>query len=157
MSSGNVSITNIVIAKVNMLHGDSLETRPPCFSLHATFNCVNERIVTSACWNNTAVGISRISKVSLSLPKHQVFVEHVCDTCRPLLLYLRRKFQGNVFVIASVYHKNEIINVGPYSSPSSSPSSSPPPPPPPTPSPGTLMNWGSKLIKSPPLYITTCH
>lgn len=114
MSSGNVSITNIVIAKVNMLHGDSLETRPPCFSLHATFNYVNERIVTSTCWNNSAARISRISKVSLSLPKHQVFVEHVCEICRPLLLYLRRKFRGNVFAIMSVHHKNEIKNSGQY-------------------------------------------
>jgi len=114
MSSGNVSITNIVIAKVNMLHGDSLETRPPCFSLHATFNYVNERIVTSTCWNNSAARISRISKVSLSLPKHQVFVEHVCEMCRPLLLYLRRKFPGNVFAIMSVHHTNEIKNSGQY-------------------------------------------
>jgi hypothetical protein len=83
-----------------MLQCDSLETRPPCFSFHAIFNYVNERVETTV-----RRGFREISKVSLILCLFNMSV-----ICGPLLLYLIRNIQGNVFAMVSVYHKNEIIH-----------------------------------------------
>lgn len=50
-------------------------------------------------------GFREISKVSLILCLFNMSV-----ICMPLLLYIRRKIQGNVFAMVSFYHKNEIIH-----------------------------------------------